>query len=412
MPQFCRSQYDALHQTAAASQAVVSVTEPPSASAWEHYVQRYTTLGVRRVINADARLTRLGGSCMPEPVLDAMRAAASQYVDMFELQEAVGAHLAQLTRNDAACVTTGAAAGLFLSTLACLTGPDQAAVNRMPDRTGVRHEVLVQRAQEFAYLPAVPLAGATLVRVGSEPEMHPAELDAAISKQTAAVLFVAGAHMAPGALSLPEVVAVAHARGVPVIVDAAAQLPPPENFWRFTRDEGADLAVFSGGKDLQGPQASGLVVGRPDLVEACRMHAAPHARLARPMKVGKEEMLGLLAAVEWYLDLDHDARIAGFERTVAEWIDAFEAVPGLRASREFPNEAGQPMPRCLVEFDPALNLGATDAAARLWEGDPRVAVKTAGAYGLSITPDTLAQSSDADIVQERIIALLHVHASG
>lgn len=370
----------------------------------------YPALGVRRVINADARLTRLGGSCMPAPVLDAMRAAACQYVDMFELQQAVGERIATLTHNEAACVTTGAAAGLFLSTLACITGPDPTAVARMPVRDGLRHEVLLQRSQEFAYLPAIPLAGATLTRIGSEPEMHPAELEAAINDETAAVLFVAGAHMAPGALPLDEVVDIAHARGVPVIVDAAAQLPPPENFWHFTRDLGADLAIFSGGKDLQGPQASGIVVGRPDLVDACRMHAAPHARLARPMKVGKEEMLGVLAAVEWYLALDHTARIAGFERTVAQWIDAFNAVPGLHAEREFPNEAGQPMPRCRVTLDAALGLSADAAVARLWDGDPRIAVKTSGEHGLSLTPDTLAHSDEADIVQQRVIDLVRASA--
>src|SRR5436305_5205122 len=158
----------------------------------------YDELGVRRVINADARLTRLGGSLMPESVLRAMEDAATSYVDLYELQRAVGRRIAELTHNEAAYVCTGASAGLFLTTLACMTGPNPDAVNRLPDLNGLKTEVIFQRVQEFPYLPAVPLTGATLVQIGSEPEMHPAELESAISERTAAVLYVAGEHMAQG----------------------------------------------------------------------------------------------------------------------------------------------------------------------------------------------------------------------
>jgi L-seryl-tRNA(Ser) seleniumtransferase len=358
------------------------------------------------VINADATLTRLGGSLMPEPVLRAMAEAATRYVDMFELQRAVGRRLAKLTRHEAAYVATGAAAGLFLSTLACMTGPDQAAVDRLPSLDGLRNEVVFQRVQRFAYLPTVPLTGATLVEIGSEPEMHPAELEAALGERTAAVLYVAGAHMERGALPLPEVIEIAHGHGVPVIVDAAAQLPPPENLWRFTRELGADLAVFSGGKDLRGPQASGLIVGRADLIEACILNGAPNPRLGRPMKVGKEEMLGLLAAVELYLATDHAARIARYERIVAGWIAAFDGRPGLRAFREFPNEAGQPTPRCVIELDRAVTgLTGAEVVQRLWDGNPRIAVKQHGEQGISFHPDTL-DPGEEQVITARLRELL------
>jgi len=366
----------------------------------------YESLGVRRVVNADARLTRLGGSLMPEPVLRAMEEAATSHVDMHELQRAVGRRLAELTRNEAACVVTGAAAGLFLTTLACMTGPDAAAVERLPSLAGLKNEVVFQRVQHFAYLPAVPLSGATLVEIGSEPEMHPAELGAAINERTAAVLYVAGEHMATGALPLLEVIEIAHARGVPVIVDAAAQLPPVENLWYFTRELGADLVVFSGGKDLRGPQASGLVVGRPDLIEACLLNGAPNPRLGRPMKVGKEEMLGLLAAVELYLAEDETARIERFESIVAEWITALDDRPGVRAWRQFPNEAGQPTPRCVVELDEAVTgLNGAGLVSQLWESDPRIAVKQYGETGISMTPDTLA-SGDEHVVTKRLLEII------
>jgi L-seryl-tRNA(Ser) seleniumtransferase len=366
----------------------------------------YETLGVRRVINADARLTRLGGSLMPEPVLRAMEDAATSYVDMFELQRAVGRRLAELTRNEAAYVSTGAATGLFLTTLACMTGPDPAAVDRLPSLAGLKNEVVFQRVQHFTYLPAVPLTGATLVEIGSEPEMHPAELEAAITERTAAVLYVAGEHMAAGALPLPEVIEIAHARGVPVIVDAAAQLPPASNLWYFTRELGADLVIFSGGKDLRGPQASGLIVGRPDLIEACLLNGAPNPRLGRPMKVGKEEMLGLLAAVELYLAEDEPARIERFEGIVADWIAVFDGRAGVRAWRQFPNEAGQPMPRCVVEVDRAITgLTGAELVSRLWESDPRIAVKQYEESGISMTPDTLADG-DEHVITERLLEII------
>ena len=365
----------------------------------------YESLGVRRVINADARLTRLGGSLMQEPVLDAMREAARSYVDLHELHIVVGERLAELTYNEAAYVTSGAAAGLFLTSLACMTGNDQAMIDRLPDRGGLKQRVIVQRMHRIPYLPAVALAGAEIIEIGSEPELHPGELDMALDDETAAVLYVAGEHLSQGALPLHEVIEIAHGRSVPVIVDAAAQLPPAENLWRFTRDLGADLAVFSGGKDLRGPQSSGLIVGRSDLIEACRMNGAPNPRMGRPMKVGKEEMVGLLAAVEHYLADDEDARIAGFEAIVRDWITTLDALPGIQATREFPNEAGQPMPRCRVELDPVVvGLDASELARRLWDGIPRIAVKHDD-RAISMTPDTLEPGDEREITT-RLVALL------
>ena len=367
----------------------------------------YDDLGVRRVLNADARLTRLGGSLMPEAVRRAMDDAAHSYVDLDELHDAIGQRLADLTRNAAACVTTGAAAGLTLASLACMTGNNPDAIARLPERVGLRSSIVYQRPHRIGYLAAVALSGARLVEIGVEPDVHPAELEAAIDDETAAVLYVAGSHLSEGALPLEDVVEIAHARGVPVIVDAAAQLPPVSNFWRFTRDLGADLAIFSGGKDLRGPQASGLVVGRPDLIQAIRRNGSPNPRLARGMKVGKEEMAGLLAAVSEYLAMDHEARLAGFEADVANWIATLSDAQGIVAEREFPNEAGQPMPCCRLTFTGAGATARRDAVvAKLWEGDPRVAVKAVGDDAISFTPDTL-EPGEAAVVGERIRLACH-----
>jgi L-seryl-tRNA(Ser) seleniumtransferase len=367
---------------------------------------RYEDLGVRRIINAAARLTRLGGSLMPEPVLAAMQAAAGSHVDMHALQAAVGQRLAELTRNEAAYVCTGASAGLFLSTLACMTGGDLRLIAGLPHRRPPRHEVIVHRAHRIPYDPAVELAGATLVEIGNAIQTFDWEFEAAVSERTAAVLYIAGEHLSRGVLSLPEVVRLAHARSVPVIVDAAAQLPPVENLWRCTRDLGADLAVFSGGKDLRGPQASGLVVGRSDLIAACAVNGAPHQRLGRPMKVGKEEMMGLLTAVELYVAQDHAARLAGFETTVRDWCDRLGALPGVTAERVFPNEAGQPTPRLHLRFDPArTGLTGDQVRVALWDGEPGIAVSPAGPDGIFITPDTI-EPGEEQIITDRLTAVL------
>src|SRR5262249_4864636 len=173
----------------------------------------------------------------------------------------------------------------------------------------------------------------------------PADLEQAIGSRTAAVFWFQGAMTTERDLPLAEVIRIARAHDLPVVVDAAAQLPPVSNLWHFTQ-MGAALAIFSGGKDLRGPQSSGLVWGRRDLVEACRCQGNPNPFIGRPMKVGKEEMLGLLAAVERYLQLDHAAREQYCEDTVRTWCAALNGLPGVAAERSYPNEAGQPLPRC------------------------------------------------------------------
>jgi L-seryl-tRNA(Ser) seleniumtransferase len=370
----------------------------------------YERLGVRRVINADATLTRLGGSLMSSEVLAAMNEAGGSFVDMYELQAAVGRRLAELTRNEAAYVATGAAAGIVLATLATMTGGDLPTIARLIE-TGEapRDEVIVQRAHRIPYDPAIRLAGARIVEIGNRLQAFPWELEAAITQRTAMVFYAAGEHLAPGALPLAETVEIAHARDVPVVVDAAAQLPPTENLWRFTRELGADAAVFSGGKDLHGPQASGLIVGSQTLIAAIAVNGTPHQRLARPMKVGKEEMIGLLAAVERYVAEDWRERAQRYEQTVARWIAHFNDRPGLRASRVFPNEAAQPTPRCRITFAAETMVSGAEAARRLWEDDPRVAVAVDAADAISITPELLAEGEEA-IVLERIEALVEAGA--
>ncbi len=367
----------------------------------------YADLGIRRVINAAATLTRLGGSRMPPPVIEALVAAAGAFVDLDLLQERVGTRIAELTHNPACYVSSGAAAGLALAVAACIAGDDPAAIARFPYLETGKHEVIVHRCQRNGYDYAIRQTGARLVEIGMAQSTEPWELEAALTAHTACVVYFAGTHFARAALPLEQVTTAAHARGVPVIVDAAAQIPPIANLWRFTRDVGADVAIFSGGKGLRGPQSAGLVLGRPDLIAACRLNGSPNHSIGRPMKVGKEELMGMLAAVEWSLAQDETALLGRYEATVHYWLDGLHDLPGVEVSRGYPSEAGQPHARAIVRIDPACGLARDEVVAALLHGNPQIAVGVVDGDAIALNPQTL------EVGEERLVleALRQVLAS-
>jgi uncharacterized pyridoxal phosphate-dependent enzyme len=362
----------------------------------------YAELGVRRVINAATTLTALGGTVLAEGVVDAMVAASQSCVSIDELHAGSSKRLAELTRNEDAYVTSGCAAAIALSVLACITKGSAELIARLPYDESLARDVVIHRAHRIPYDRAVELGGGHLVEIGNVIQTFPWELEAAIDEKTVAVFWVAGSHLPQTTLSLEETVEIAHAHGVPVIVDAAAQLPPLENLWRFTTHYGADLVLFSGGKALQGPQASGLVVGSRSLLDAVRANASPLQRLARAMKVGKEEICGLVAAVERYVALDHRDIAASWEATVESWRTSLSTVQGIEARRLALNEAGQPVARLELTIDSAVTgITAREVIDRLWAGDPRVAVLHGGGDRIYVTPDTLGDG-EADTVVQRL----------
>lgn len=364
------------------------------------------TLGVRPVLNAAATLTAIGGSVMPREVLDAMVEASVSHVDMHELHVAAGRELAALTRNEGAYVTCGAAAAVAHGLLACVTHGDPALIADMPGGDGLPTEVVVHCAHRIPYDRFIDLVGCRTVQIGNAIQTFEWELERALSPRTAAVLWVAGSHISDAALRLERTIEMAHAHGVPVIIDAAAQLPPSSNLWHFTHELGADLVAFSGGKALRGPQASGLLLGRADLIDAARANGSPHQRLLRALKVGKEEIAGLVAAVRRYVDLDHDGLLAQWSATVDAWVDSLSRQPGIDARRAFPNEAGQPTPRLQVRVDPAVVGRSTEEIiAALWDLDPRVAVLPGRGEEFFMTPDTLGEG-ESDIVVESVVRVL------
>lgn len=363
----------------------------------------YEGLGVRTVINAAAAQTALGGSLMPPPVLRAIHDAALSFLDVAELHDRIGERIATLTNNEAACITCGAAAGILVAVSAALTVDEPHMAIRLPDLTGLRKtEVVLFSAQRNGFLSAARESGATLVEV----EGTDAALRQGISEPTAAVLWFAGPIWADGALTIEETISVAHERGVPVIVDAADQIPPVENLWHYTTKLGADLAIFSGGKGLRGPQASGLIVGNGELVRACRENSGPSHSIARPAKVGKEEMAGLLAAVEFALAQDAESEVATWRSIVDFWQAGLRNAPGIEMRQVERSHSGQPIPRLIVD----LECGDTrdKVISALWERTPRIAVLSEGDVSLGLNPQAITADESRQVLKGLLEVLSHV----
>lgn len=350
----------------------------------------YDKLGIKKLINAEGTLTRLGGSVMDPVVMEEMVEASKYFVDLKELLEKSGEYVANLLGVEASYITSGAAAGLTLSTAACITGTDPAKIRQLPGIQGPKNEILIQKSHRNGYDHAVRQAGVTLVEFGLIKETYPWELRAAICDRTAAIVHFLEFENDRN-LALSEVIPIAREMGVPLILDAAAELPPVENLSRFFH-MGADLTVFSGGKDICGPQSSGLVVGRRDLIEACALNANPNYSIGRAMKVGKEEIAGLIAALERYVRQDFAAEEKLWEDMVATIVKTLVDIPGLDARRVSPAEPGvQPnwIPRVYLDWEKeTIPLSSSEVKSLLRQGEPGIAVGSTST-GLFVNPQAL-----------------------
>ena len=315
----------------------------------------FDELGVRPYINAHDTYTVYGGSRMPPQALEAMRQISAHFVDFDELQQKAGESIAALTRNEAAFVTNGASGAILLATAVCLARGDAWRYSRLPE-TDSRNEVVVLCCQHNAYDKAIEAAGAKTVMIGDADETTPEELAGSISENTAAVFYFPNIRYEFASLPLETVIAVAHEKGVPVVVDAAAQLPPVENLWKFT-GMGADLAIFSGGKTLCGPQDSGLILGRADLIRDCRRFGAPAHGICRSSKTSREAVAGLWAAVKLYVEKDHAAEARAL-RAMADAMAEKLAAAGLHARIVPYGPVGQSYPRVFVDLPEAAKAAA------------------------------------------------------
>ena len=367
----------------------------------------YEQLGVRTLINAHGTLTRIGGSLMSPFVVEAMREAGEAYVDLDQLIEKAGERIAKVVGVEGVLITAGSAAGMTIAAAGCMAGSDPAKIRRLPDTGGMKNQVVALHAHQSPYRQAMRLAGVHFVDVGDSRQTHLREVEAAISGQTTAIFYLAEAENISGSLPLEAVTAVANAHGVPTIVNAAAELPPASNLRRFT-DAGAALTIFSGGKDIRGPQNTGLIVGQRDLVRACRLNANPNHSTGRPMKVSKEAIVGLVRAVELYVERDFGQLMAHWEDKVDYLVRALSAIPGICASRGFPTEPGiQPacIPRVYVDLQGAMPPRSKPAVmAELKAGDPGVVVGEF-AHGIVLNPQLL-RDDEVPIVARRVMEVL------
>lgn len=333
----------------------------------------YQELGIEPIINAAGTVTILGGSLMPAEVLEAMASASHNFVDIHELHRAAGQRIADLIGVEAAHVCACASAGITLMAAACMAGQNPARMARLPESTGMPNRFIVQRAHQNGYTHAVEIAGGKLVEIDSSEEAFRTALQ---GENIAAVLYTLAWFLTKPALPLEEAARIAHEYGVPFIVDAAAEVPPLENLSRFVQ-EGADLVAFSGGKDICGPQSSGFIVGRRELVECCAANDSPNTiGIARGMKTGKEEIAGLVKAVELYLQQDSSKRMQGWNSTIAYLIAELSSVGGVTAERQMPPGIGQLVPHVVVQWnEQASGITCAEIVEKLRKGKPGIAVR-------------------------------------
>jgi len=325
-----------------------------------------TELGVRRVVNAAGYYTYVGGAVMAPEVVDAWAQGAAAVVRVEELFDAVGRRIAALLGCEAALVTGSAAAALTVGTAACITGTDPDRILRIPDTTGMRNEVIVQRNHRFSYDHAVRACGIRLIEVDTA-----AELEAAVGDRTAMLLFLNLAE-ARGRIGSAEFTALGRKHGIPTLIDCAADVPPLKTLTDALA-VGFDLVAVSGGKAIGGPQNVGLLLGRPDLVAAARLNAAPNSDvIGRAMKGSKENALAMLVALERYLARDHEADWREWEGRVDVIVAAVNAIPGVTAEPFVPAINSHGPHVCIRWDEQRIKLTLAEAAALLREGEPSI----------------------------------------
>jgi len=329
-------------------------------------------LGVRPFINAAGTYTAMTASLMPEEVVEAIEYASRHYVMLDELHDKVGQRIAALLKCEAAMVTSGAASALTLGTAGVLTGTDTRKMVELPDLTNMKSEVIVQKSHRVGYDHAIRNCGVRLVEVETRED-----LERAVNPQTAMMFFYNNQNTI-GRIRDDEFVQLGKKHGVPTFNDAAADVPPVENLWKYTQ-MGFDLVTFSGGKGMRGPQSAGLLLGRKDLIAAARLNAPPNGNtIGRGMKVNKEEMLGMLVALEMYVARDHAAERRDFDRRAETIRSAVTSVPGVTAEVFVPEVANH-VPHVRISWDAAAR-GITPAqvVTALRDGEPSIATRSEG----------------------------------
>jgi uncharacterized pyridoxal phosphate-dependent enzyme len=366
-----------------AGAAALAVPAPAAPMAEDYYDK----LGVTKIINAAGTYTFLTASIMPPAVQAAVAQAAKHPVRLAQLQKASGEYLAKKLQCEGALVTAGASSALTLGTAACMTVADPSAARRMPsDINGLKNEVIVQKAHRYDYDQALLNCGIRFVEVETLDQYQ-----AAFTDKTVMAHFFNAAEA--GQITREDWIRVAHQHGVPCFNDAAADVPPISNLWNYTK-MGFDLVTFSGGKGMRGPQNAGLLLGRKDLIDAAVKNDMPISEaIGRGMKVAKEQIVGMVAAVDWFLSQTDEGMETEFRRRADKISDYLKGVPGLRAKVVVPEIANH-VPHLLLNYDSAqIKISAKDVADQLRHGTPSIELNPstgeANSRGITTEPDTI-----------------------
>ncbi len=362
----------------------------------------FKELGVRTYINAAGTYTALTASLMPPEVIKAINYAALQYVRLEELQEKAGARIAELLKCESAMVTAGAASAITLGTAAVVTGGDPKKAAMIPnDLTGMKSEVIVQKSHRVGYDHAIRNCGVKLVEVESKKD-----LESAINEKTAMMWFYNNQNPI-GKVRDEEFVAIGKKHGIPTFNDCAADCPPVENLWKYTQ-MGFDLVCFSGGKGIRGPQSAGLLLGRKDLIKAALRKAPPHGdTVGRGMKVNKEEILGMLVAVELFLKRDHAAQWKEWEDQIRMIHDAAVSVPGVKGEIHVPEIANH-VPALKISWNNQVKTTPEEVRDALRNGHP--SIETMGGKETVDITTWMMIPGEERIVAKRIKELLETAA--
>ncbi|MCH8799299.1 MAG: hypothetical protein IH963_00150 [Chloroflexi bacterium] len=371
----------------------------------------YKELGARPVINATGSVTMLGGSTPVAEVREAMDRADGAYVPLMELEERAGEVIAKMVDVPAAYITSGAGSALTLATAACMAGDDDAKIQQLPNTTGMKNEILIQARQRYWYDRCLELAGAKLVQFGSDEGTSREDLERAIGPNTAAVHYNASAQAPdPQALSLEDTIEIAHAKGVPVLVDAAGEIYPLDLFGSYVR-MGADFQCTAA-KYLGSTQSTGLAFGSPEMIRklALQSFVSYEGRrirgVGRPQKVDRQEMVGVVAAVRRWMTMDHEERLAGIETKCSNMLAPLRGIPGVTA-KLMDNIIGYQPYGVTLEVDASVTgISCHDIVDRLKAGDPPIWTRVReGDTGIILHAFGLNDGEDK-VVGNRIAALL------
>ena len=351
----------------------------------------FKELGLRTFINAAGTYTSMTGSLMPKEVIEAISYSADEYVNLDDLQDKVGERIAELLKCEYATVSSGCFGAMSIGMAGVITGKDPKKVKQLPNTNGMKNEVIMQESHSIGYAQALTNVGAKIVKVKTAKQ-----LENAISNKTCMLWFL-NAHTDRGEIKWEEFISLGKKYKIPTFIDCAADVPPVENLFRFTK-MGFDLVAFSGGKGLRGPQSAGLLLGKREYIEAARMHTPPRGEtIARGMKVNKEEVLGMLAALELYLEKDHNKEWEMWESQIKLISDSASSVEGVETEIHVPKYANH-VPSLRIRWnEKKVKISPNEVRKQLSEGHP--SIQTVGdSTSIGITTWMMVPG------QERIVA--------